>query len=167
MRKFATLSAMTALAVVLAFSVLVITTRSTTAQSTDRIDAPQLKTMITNIGYETKDLNTESGKEKYEFKITRGGLDIPIGAELSGTKNYIWFTVYLGEKTIDGNRANDLLKQNHKVQPCFFYVTSAGRLYMGVAMENRAVTPPVVRRIVEKLVDDVVNTKTTWQQPTN
>ena len=49
-------------------------------QDAGQIDAAKLKEMITNLGYETKTLNEEVGKEKYEFTVNNDAFDIPIAA---------------------------------------------------------------------------------------
>ena len=138
------------------------------AQSgSSQLDAPKLRESITNLGYEVKDLATEKGKEKYEFKVTKGGLDIYLGAELSGSKNYIWLTAYLGKSTDlkdFKDRAADMLLENSKIQPCQFYVTDKSSINLAIAIDNRGVDAVVMKRCVDKLGDDVVKTQKLWQQ---
>lgn len=136
------------------------------SQEAGRIEATQLRTLITGLGYEVKDLSAEPGKEKYEFKVTSGGLDIPIAAEISPSKNYIWLTVYLGDQPKDSSftsKAVPLLKQNAKVQPCLFYITSKDALMMAIAMDNRGVDAVAMKRNIEKISGDVASTKEFWQ----
>lgn len=132
-------------------------------QTDGKADVAGLKKMVENMGYETKMLNSEVGKEKFEFKITKGGFDVPIGAEVSASGNYIWFTVFLGEAGNDTLKHSNLLKENAKIQPNFFYITSKGSLMLGVATDNRGITPTVVKRITDKLSDDVGGTSKVWQ----
>jgi hypothetical protein len=126
-----------------------------------QFDAAQLKSAIEGLGYETKALNTEAGKEKYEFKLTRGGLDVPIAAEISPSKNFIWLTVFLGEPKAD--KALELLKQNGKIQPTNFYVTDKGSLMLGFAIDNRSMTAAILRQRIDKLTDDTVKTRSYWE----
>lgn len=130
-------------------------------------DAARLKQAIADIGYEPKALNTTQDKEKYEFKVERGGLTVPVGSELSGSKNYLWLSVYLKDAPKDfaahGEKLGNLLKANSKVQPAQFYITEKGALMIAVAMENRAMTNAILRRNVERLVNDVVEQKAAWQ----
>lgn len=133
------------------------------AQTSDgRLDAASLKSTIAGLGYETKDTVTTPGKEKYEFTVEKGNLTIPIGTELSASKNYIWLTVNLG--TDNGKlKYQDILKQNAKIQPSFFYITANGTLMLAEAVDNRQATAAVFRRVIDKLSSDVVDTKDVWQ----
>jgi len=130
----------------------------------DTIDAPKLKSMIEGLGYEVKEINKEVGKEKFEFTLRTEGFNVPVGAEISPSKNYIWFTVFLGKPPTDVAKHTALLKQNQKVQPNFFYITeSAGNLMMGIGVDNRAVTAVVIKRVTDKLAADVGKTASDWQ----
>ncbi len=136
------------------------------SQDASKLDPKQLKTLIGGLGYEVKDLNTEAGKEKFEFKTSAGGLDIPIGAEISPSKNYIWLTVYLGDQPKNSafaSKALPLLKQNGKVQPTQFYVTSRDALMVAIAMDNRSIDAVALKRTIEKVMNDVANSKDLWQ----
>jgi hypothetical protein len=136
------------------------------AQEPDKMDSSQLKETLTELGYDTKVLNTEAGKEKFEFTEKTKDLTIPIGAEISPSKNYLWLTVNLGDKQFkDGNsypKSGDLLRKNADIQPCFFYVTTKGHLMMGLALENRGLTNPWIRKCIEKLSADVSSTQALW-----
>ncbi len=133
---------------------------STAAADTGQIDAASLKQMLSAMGYTLKDLN----EQKFEFTLQSSELEIPIGAEVSASKNFIWLTVNLGQNRTSLNH-EALLKQNTITQPSFFYITRKNNLMMGVAMENRGLNPAVVRRIVEKLMHDVQDTRPVWDVP--
>lgn len=129
----------------------------------DKLTAASLKTMVDGLGYESKVLNADAGKEKYEISMKTDKLNIPVGAEVSPSGNYIWLTVFLGE-----NKATkpheELLKSNGSVQPTFFYITSKGNLMAAMAMDNRAITAPIMKRCLDKLVSDVDKTADVWQK---
>jgi hypothetical protein len=128
-----------------------------------QMTAAELKEMITNAGYEVKALSEEAGKEKYEFTVKTDEFDVPIAAEISGSKNYIWLTVFLGDAPkADSPKCHAMLSRNFKIQPSHFYVTDGGKLMMGFAMENRGMNPVVFRRTFAKLSDDVVKTADIW-----
>ncbi len=132
-------------------------------QDSEQIDAPRLKEMVTNLGFEVKSLNEEVGKEKYEFTVKTSDFDVPIAAEISGSKNYVWLTVYLGDSPKpDSPKCHSLLSRNFKVQPSQFYITEKGALMIGFAMENRGINPAVLKRTYTKLSDDVVKTADIW-----
>lgn len=140
---------------------------ATSQGATGTLEAPQVRDMIKAMGYETKELNAEAGKEKYEFTIEKSNLNIPIAFEVSPSKRYIWLTVYLGEvpKIKDfPAMADKLLRENGNVQPTQFYVTKSERLMVALALENRGpVDAAMMRRAFEKLSDDVAATKDIWQ----
>ncbi len=135
-------------------------------QGSQQLDANEVSKLVQGLGYELKTLNSEVGKEKYEFTITKDGLDIPIAVEVSGSKNYIWFTVFFGEapkaEEAKGAKMHALLNWNFKVQPCQFYITDKGNLMLAFAVDNRNVTPPVLRRVIDKLSDDAARSKDAW-----
>ena len=131
----------------------------------DKLDAASMKSMVEGLGYELKELNGEAGKEKYEFTITKSGLDIPIACEISASRNYVWLTVFLGEApkgSAGASKFENFLKDNFQIQPSFFYITSKGNLMCGIALENRAMSPAIMKRNIEKLSDDVAKTKDHW-----
>lgn len=136
-----------------------------TAQQVGAVDAAGLRGLIEGMGYEAKALNSDAGKEKYEFTLKSGGLDVPVAAEISPSKNLIWLTVFLGKAPTDSTspRFRRLLQQNFKTQPSMFYITDSGSLMMGMPLENRSMSAVVFRRWMEKLVADVASTKELWQ----
>jgi hypothetical protein len=128
------------------------------------ITSSQLRTMLVQLGYDVKDLNLNPGKEKYVITIASGGLDVPIGAELSASTKYIWLTVNLSSAdSTNGAKNYSLLKQNGIAQPAQFYVTSKGVLMMGLPIENKGVTNYVLREKLEFLAVKVSNAKSIWQ----
>lgn len=128
------------------------------AQDT-QLDAKQLKEMITNLGYVPKDL----AEGKFEFVVTREGLDIPLAAEVSASKNYVWLTAYFGQIPADlGDRPVKMLRANFEIQPSQFYVTKSDKLMMGIAIDNRGVLPAVLRRNVDKVAKDIASTQALW-----
>ena len=130
------------------------------------LSGPEVKTMIQNLGFEAKDLNTETGKEKVEFMLQKAGFDVWLACEVSGSKRFVWLTAFLGETSKIDNfaaRAPKILEQNFKIQPSQFYVTDKGNLYMAIAIDNRNVTPAVLRWRIDKLVDDVTSTSELWK----
>lgn len=134
-------------------------------QEAGAIDAAGLKAMIVGLGYEAKSLNDEVGKEKYEFTVKTEGFDVPIAAEISPSKNYVWLTVFLGKAPEDSSpKMAGFVKRNFKIQPTMFYITDRGNLMMGFAMENRALNPAVMRRTITKLSADVSSTSDLWAE---
>lgn len=136
-------------------------------QSVDRLDAAGLKTMVMGFGYEIKELSGEVDKEKWEIQTKTEALNIPVACELSASKNYIWLTVSFGDAPkadSPGSAAKyeKLLKATFASQPSHFYITTKGFLMLGIAIENRAVTPADLRRSLDKIVADVGKTQDAW-----
>jgi hypothetical protein len=131
-------------------------------------DAVALKKGIEDIGYEPKNISREADQEKYEFKLERGGLNIPISAEITSSKNYIWLLAVLAtdvkEESYSASKLFKILQANGNIQPAQFFITRNGRLLVGQAIENRNVTNAILRRVVEKLATNVVETKELWQK---
>jgi hypothetical protein len=125
-----------------------------------QLDAKQLRSMLVQLGYEVKDLNTEAGSEKYEVKIVKTGYDVYVAYEVSPSKNYVWLTVLLGDPR--DSMAKDMLKENGKIQPSFFYVTSANKLMMGLPVDNRGITNTILRQRTDSITDNVVKTDKIW-----
>ena len=127
------------------------------------IDQTKLKELLVQLGYAPKDIISTPGKEKYEIKLNRGGLDVPMGLEISASTNYIWLTVFLGKAPADSSKYFKLLKQNSKIQPALFYVTDSGNLMMGLPVDNRGINNALLKRYTEFIAGKVADTKDGWQ----
>jgi len=134
-----------------------------TAGQSQQLDAKQLRSTLSQLGYEIKDLNTEAGKEKYEVKVTREGFDVYVAYEVSPSKNYIWLTVLLGD-TPSESKSLAMLKQNSVIQPSMFYVSSTNKLMMGLPVDNRGLTNAILRQRTDSICEDVVDTSDLWSK---
>lgn len=132
------------------------------AQTSDQLDATKMKEMLVGLGYEVKALSEKVGEEKYTVTIVAGDFDVPVGVELSPSKNYIWLTANLGSDS-DKTKHREILKANSQVQPSQFYITKSGLLMIGLPLENRAMTAAIMKRNIEKLGSDVSATASTWE----
>jgi hypothetical protein len=130
------------------------------------LNRTDLRDRLVQLGYEVKDIEKAVGKEKYSVKMNKDGLDIPVGVEISPSGTYIWLTVNLGNPPSNTDTTNNtLLKQNGKIQPCQFYITSTtGRLMMGLPVENKGVTNSHLRDRLESISKNVGSTKDIWQR---
>lgn len=129
------------------------------------LEPTELKAMVTNLGYTTSDLVTDPAKLKFQFTVTRDGLDIPIAAEIAPSKRFIWLTAFLGESakmTNFDSKATKLLQANATVQPTQFYLTTKGNVMIGLPIENRDLTPAMLRGRIDKLAGDVGSTQSSW-----
>ena len=104
-------------------------------------------------------------KEKFEIKILTPSFNVPMGVEISCSKNNIWFTVTLGKAFEENSPKNfALLKRNAVIQPSQFYITEKGNLMMAVALENKCVTNAALKKISDMLANKVSENKLYWQQ---
>lgn len=131
----------------------------------DQLDYPKLKTMISNLGYTVKEIGTEVGKEKAQIDIKTEAFNIPMGAEISPSRNYVWMTVNLGSNP-SADQSKALLRQNASIQPSFFYLTKEDRLMLALPIDNRSITPDVMKRVIDKIAKDVASTSKDWQAKT-
>ncbi|MCB0825244.1 MAG: hypothetical protein KDC26_03575 [Armatimonadetes bacterium] len=125
------------------------------------LNAAGLRAMITGLAYEVKDLNTEAGKEKYEFTVKTTNFNIPIGAEISPSKNYIWLTANLG-KSSEKTKWQELVRANSVTQPTMFYVTKSDVLMVAIPVENHGVTPVWLKKCIDKIATDVDSQSSVW-----
>ena len=129
--------------------------------------------LLTGLGFDPK----ESGAGTWDITSTRGGLDVPIAVALSKSGRKLWMTVFLAEfddkKRADAVGLLELLRKNFEIQPAQFFVVKEepasgpikDSLKVAVALDNRGITPADLKREVDKLTDDVVNSRTLWEKP--
>lgn len=127
------------------------------------INQTRLKEILIQLGHTVKDIVTTPGKEKYEITVNKGGLDVPMGLEISPSTNYIWLTVFLGKAPSDSLKYFKFIKQNSKIQPALFYVTDSGSLMMGLPVDNRGINNMLLKRYTEFIAAKVADTKDAWQ----
>lgn len=138
------------------------TTLGTQAES-EKLDAAGLKKLVTGLGYETKDIVTEVGKEKFSVDIATTGFNVPVGIEIAPSKNYIWLTANVG-KADASTKFEAMVRQNSKIQPSFFYITDSGTQMVGLPIENHGVTPAWMKKGIDKIANDVSSTASVWQK---
>jgi len=142
-------------------------TPSAVAQSPstgDTITKEGLKSYLENMGYTVKDLNDGH----YEIFMDRKSDNIYITVELSGSLQKVWLTSYYGELT-DREKADPkflltLAEKNAELQPTHFFVTKNGRLKIGRPIDNRAMTPSILHKEIDRLVEDIAGTRELWER---
>lgn len=131
--------------------------------SCEPISNLQLKDIISQLGYEIKDISS-TATPKYQVKLNSAGLDIPISAEISASGKFIWLLANLGPAdSLNTTKSFNLLKQNGKIQPGQFYVSSIGKLMYAMPIENRGVNNVVLRQKLESVATNVGSTQTIWK----
>jgi hypothetical protein len=132
----------------------------------DPLDMPAIKVMLDGLGYPPKALGENGQTTKFEITLQSGNITVPIGLEVSPSTRYIWCTAFLGPGSkIDPPTALEMLKQQSAIQPSNFWITTSGNLMIGIAVDNREVTPAELRRVLEKLAADTASTTSLWDKP--
>ncbi len=135
------------------------------AQDCEAITRKQLKDKLEQMGFTVKMLTEKAGEEKYEVNHPSTDFNVPVAYEISASTNYIWLTAFLGNaEPVIESKSVEMLKENSKIQPCFFYITAKGNLMMGLAIENRGVTNTILRKNIDKIVSEVSKTAAIWQK---
>lgn len=133
----------------------------------DPLNLEKLQTMVTGMGHTPKLQTKADGTPStvFEITITTSGFNVPIGVEISPSGRYIWCKASLGKSQLTGDDALAVLKRLTSIQPTGFWITSSDILMIGIAIDNRDVTPEHLKYIFEKLAGDVGNTADIWQKP--
>ncbi len=136
------------------------------ASTSGTLDSSMLKKALEDIGYEPKDLSKDPEKPLYEVTIVREGLNIPVSSEVTSSKSYLWLTVTMGslkEDAADAAKLRKLLVANGVIQPSHFFITKGDRLKLAMPIDNRGVTNAILRKAIDRIVNNVVETKAIWQ----
>jgi hypothetical protein len=124
----------------------------------------QLETMVKGLAYETKLVSKEGENQVGEFKVTKGDLNVFVTFETSPSKRFIWLTTFCGKLKADAtaDQFKGLLRLNAAIQPAQAYLTKDEGVKFAVALENRDLTPALLKWGIDKVVDSTVDNKTAW-----
>jgi len=118
-----------------------------------------LRVSLENLGYETIDL----GSDTYQIKLVPGA-SVPISVALSPDGSRIWLVTNLGNKVLTDlphDRLIKILQSNRNIGTSFFALTT-NRLEMLSDIENREITPVILRKAIELQAKNVANTVALW-----
>lgn len=122
-----------------------------------------LSEFLQNLGYEVKEL----GEGAFEFQTTEGDLTIYVVTNISKSGQKVWMTINLGDmpeaERNDAPRLLGFLRSNAEIQPTHFFVRG-DNLRIGVAMDNRGITPAMYRKQVDALAETVFKTRKLWER---
>lgn len=128
-----------------------------------KLDDVGLKAMLTGFGYEVK----EPGAGVYELKMEAAGLNIPTRVFIAKSKSKVWLSVALMQKDgvdkLTREELRTLLEKNVDVGPCHFMIES-GWLKLKMVLDNRGITPVVLRSELDYLAARIGDSKAVWQQ---
>lgn len=124
-----------------------------------------LQAMIEGLGYTTKNIATDPAKSSlWEFTVKTTAFNVPMSAEISPSGNYVWVTVNLGAQPKENASLVGLLKANSSIQPSFFYFTTkTENLKLAHPIDNRNISPAILKRVIDKVVKDVDSNASVWQ----
>ncbi|MDB5468461.1 MAG: hypothetical protein JWR84_21 [Caulobacter sp.] len=131
-----------------------------TPKDSGGVTVSQLRGIVEGLGYDTTDVD-DAETPSFEFMISDSGLDIHVLAQESESTNYIWLKLSF-EKLKPGQNDATFLEQTAQAQPAHFFLYDDGTLGMAVAVENRSITPSIVQRGIDILVNGAVTTKDSW-----
>lgn len=122
----------------------------------------QLKTMVENMGYTPNEISKNAEGSIFEVTVSTASFNVPIAFEVSKSTRYIWARASLGPSKLTGEKALEALKKNAETQPTVFWITASGNLVIGMAIDNREVTPAHLRFVIDKVAADVGATSSVW-----
>jgi hypothetical protein len=120
-----------------------------------------LKTTLENMGFETKDL----GASTYQITLNQGTV-IPMSVSLSTDESRIWLITFFTDKALTSYSADKLIKllQSNWSTGVSFFVLNGNKLEMLHPVENRNITPILLRKEIESHARSVTNTETLWSE---
>lgn len=130
----------------------------------DPLDHAGLKAMLVGMGYTPTETGT-APSQLLEISVTTPSFKVPVGLEVSGSGRFVWARATLGDVGLTGEQALQALQSNANTQPVMFWLTSKNQLVMGMAIDNRDVTPEQLRFAIDKIALDVNNTAPIWNKP--
>jgi len=135
------------------------------AVSNERMDYAKLKEVLETMGYPVKEQKNTDGTPLYVLDFDEGGFHFIIDVNLSTDGSVIWLNAPLGNLPAAKRPAGTLeklLKENMKRDPDHFDMYSDGYLDMARYVENRDVTPAVLRQAINEMCNDMRQTEALW-----
>ena len=136
------------------------------AKDTGVLTEESLKEMLTNLGFEPNGLKGTDGRTLFYIKVTRANTTYTPYVCISPSKTKIWAQTSLGDLTAEDPAARSLkfLELNLSTGPSHFvYIPKDKTVYMFSPMDNRGVTPKILKDHIDGMVDNCEKTKEHWQ----
>jgi len=127
-----------------------------------KLDNDSLKSMLDNMGYAPKALS--SG---YLISVKRDSWTYNMQLVLSDDQTKLGINANLGSvddtSTVTADQWRTLLEKNESVDPSSFYFSKdQHKLYLHRVVDNRAITPEVLRVQVDHFCSDIHDTSDSW-----
>jgi len=122
---------------------------------------------LTQMGYPHDTRRMPTGEPECEMKVTRDGWSVSVVVNLSPNRANLWLTIVLRSLPTDHHRYGPqfvrLLQASWDVAPAFFATHRTNNvLCLMRAIENRSLTPVVVRQILDDMIDACRRTFAWW-----
>lgn len=127
--------------------------------------AEQLGSMLSNMGYEPKDL----GSGDFEVIIERDNWKTYVGLSISPNGRYLWLDASL-HTVSDPDRVpaatwRKLLEVNDQIGPAYFsWNKKTNKLWLFLPVENRDITPVRMRKEIEAFDAILRRTVDSWEK---
>ena len=128
----------------------------------DPLTHTQVKWMVEGMGYPTKEVG-KADSPLLEVTLTTANFTIPLGFEVSKSGRYVWVRATLGASKLTGEQALAVLKKQGELQPTMFWLNNSGILLIGMAIDNRDITPAHLKFVMDKIAADIDSTASLWQ----
>ncbi len=141
-----------------------------TVPTTDNgvLTAQSLKVMLSNLGYEVREEKTADSLI-YWITVIRGSVTYNIDMNISPNGEKIWAMVPLADVPanveLPSARLLKLLELNQTmVGPSHFvFVPVTKQIYLNRALENRGVTPKLLRELIDRVTSYCDTTREFWE----
>jgi S1-C subfamily serine protease len=133
-----------------------------------RSDA-ELRSILSNMGYAVKAVPSAGGASLFAIIIEQQDWRLPVYLSRSGDGGRIWITMTLCSLAsldeIPRERQLEMLAANQNTGPVHFsYAASLKELRLNNIVENRSVTPAILREEIDRLIATAVRTASTWEK---
>lgn len=133
------------------------------------LEDKSIQSFLANMGYEVQKVDDAA----YSISTKAGTYTVTVTVELSSNRQNVWLSTVLRFLPDSGPLPADLLesvmRENNDDFPRFYIATcdacQAGqkrRLKLGVTIPNQAVTPVIVRKMVDSLDSVILGTSKIW-----
>lgn len=126
------------------------------------LDNTSLKSMLDGLGYETKPLSkgflvtskVDTWTLYVQLVISSDGTKIGLNANLQSIDDFA---------AVPAKKWLDLLVSNGQIDPSTFYIDrEQKKLYLHRVVDNRSITPAVLRSQLDNFTNNIISTEATW-----
>ena len=126
------------------------------------LDDDSLKSMLDNMGYTPKSLS-----KGYLIAVQRDSWTYNMQLVLSGDQTKVGINANLGAvddvSTVTADQWRTLLEKNSDIDPsAFYYDKDQHKLYLHRVIDNRDVTPEILRKQIDTFCSNIHDTADSW-----